>query len=80
MKSMVRDVSEWCMRPLVCNVKEVSSILKFTEKRIFLFFNTLFIIHNITVCLQCFSIIHFLNIYIELINYMVEPRCTERDK
>ena len=26
MKSMVKDVSEWCMRSLVCKVKEVSSI------------------------------------------------------
>ena len=25
MKSMVKDVSEWCMRSLVCKVKEVSS-------------------------------------------------------
>ena len=32
MKSMVRDVSELCMRSLVCKVKEVSSILKFKEK------------------------------------------------
>ena len=27
MKSMVKDVSEWCMRSLVCKVKEVSSVL-----------------------------------------------------
>ena len=32
MKSVVKDVSEWCMRSLVCKVKEVSSILKFKEK------------------------------------------------
>ena len=32
MKSMVKDVCEWCMRSLVCKVKEVSSILKFKEK------------------------------------------------
>jgi len=31
-KSMVKDVSEWCMRSLVCKVKEVSSILKLKEK------------------------------------------------
>ena len=30
--AMVKDVSEWCMRSLVCKVKEVSSILKFKEK------------------------------------------------
>ena len=33
MKPMVKDVSEWCMRSLVCKVKEVSSILKFKENK-----------------------------------------------
>ena len=32
LRSVVKDVSEWCMRSLVCKVKEVSSILKFKEK------------------------------------------------
>ena len=32
MKSMVKDVSEWRMRSLVCKMKEVSSILKSKEK------------------------------------------------
>ena len=31
-KSMVKEVSEWCMRLLVCKVKEVSSILNYKEK------------------------------------------------
>ena len=31
MKSMVKDVSEWCMRSLVCKVKEVSSILNVSK-------------------------------------------------
>ena len=31
-ESMVWEVSEWCMRSLVCKVKEVSGILKFKEK------------------------------------------------
>ena len=33
MKSMVRDVSEWCIRSLVCKVKEVDSDRRYTSFR-----------------------------------------------
>ena len=33
MKSMVKDVSEWCMRSLVCKVKEVAETIEWKRKR-----------------------------------------------